>query len=178
MLVQLPEGYVPTGSDCNDNNAASYPGGEEICDGIDNDCDAMIDDDDSSLDRSSGNTYFWDSDGDGFGNIEVSEEACNTPEGYVSNSADCDDDNNTVSPESPEICDELDNDCDELIDGDDEDLDLSTGDAYYYDFDEDGYGAGVEIYACSQPNDHVNNNTDCDDINSSIFWKLQKFVMI
>ena len=41
--------------------------------------------------------------------------------------------------------------------------------AYYYDFDEDGYGAGVEIYACSQPNDHVNNNADCDDINSSIF---------
>jgi hypothetical protein len=64
---EAPEGYVPTGSDCNDNNAASFPGGEEVCDGIDNDCDALIDDDDSSLDRSSGNTYFWDSDGAAFG---------------------------------------------------------------------------------------------------------------
>lgn len=31
------------GSDCDDRSAFSYPGGEEVCDGVDNDCDGTID---------------------------------------------------------------------------------------------------------------------------------------
>lgn len=31
------------GDDCNDNNASAFPGGDEICDGVDNDCDGIVD---------------------------------------------------------------------------------------------------------------------------------------
>jgi hypothetical protein len=32
------------GDDCNDSSAAAHPGGVEICDGVDNDCNGVIDD--------------------------------------------------------------------------------------------------------------------------------------
>jgi hypothetical protein len=42
-------GYLPgapgsCGNDCNDLSAAAYPGGIEICDGVDNDCNGVVDD--------------------------------------------------------------------------------------------------------------------------------------
>mgnify|MGYP001242790032 CR=1 FL=1 len=38
-----PTGYVLRASDCDDTNAAVYPGAQEICDGVDNDCNGTID---------------------------------------------------------------------------------------------------------------------------------------
>lgn len=33
-----PAGYVPLGDDCDDTQALAFPGGTEVCDGLDNDC--------------------------------------------------------------------------------------------------------------------------------------------
>ncbi len=60
--------------------------------------------------------WFKDNDGDGFGNTTEIVEAVSQPDGYSFNHADCDDTNATVYPDAPEVADNIDNDCDQLVD--------------------------------------------------------------
>ncbi|NDG63450.1 MAG: hypothetical protein EBY29_08290, partial [Planctomycetes bacterium] len=53
--VTPPVGYSSNNTDCNDTSATIYPGATEICDGIDEDCNGILD------------NGFTDSDGDGIG---------------------------------------------------------------------------------------------------------------
>ena len=76
------DGYF-SDEDCNDLDANIYPTTTEICDGIDNNCDGMVDEEVL-------NTFYADSDGDGFGNPEIIIESCELPSGYVDNGSDCD----------------------------------------------------------------------------------------
>lgn len=39
----IPEGWSSEGMDCNDDDDAIHPGAEEVCDGVDNDCNTEID---------------------------------------------------------------------------------------------------------------------------------------
>ena len=62
------------------------------------------------------NTFYADSDGDGFGNPNVFVKACVAPPGYVANSGDCNDSNALINPEAPEICNGIDDNCNGQID--------------------------------------------------------------
>jgi hypothetical protein len=56
-------------------------------------------------------TYYADTDGDGFGNPSVSQQACSIPSGFVLNNTDCNDNSATINPTATEICDGIDNNC-------------------------------------------------------------------
>ena len=60
--------------------------------------------------------FYRDSDTDGYGNPNESVQECNAPVGYVSDNTDCNDNDNTIYPTAPEICDLKDNDCDGQMD--------------------------------------------------------------
>ena len=101
---------VSNGLDCNDNDAASFPGAIELCDGGDNDCDGGVDE----IDADGCQVYFLDEDADGWG-TPVSQCMCGPDAPYSANNpSDCLDSNPDVNPGAEEICyDGLDNDCEE-----------------------------------------------------------------
>ena len=80
------DGYTETQGDCDDGNASVYPGHTESCNGIDSDCDGIID----NL------TWYRDADGDSYGSPNESVVQCDKPEGYVPRADDCDDSNETI----------------------------------------------------------------------------------
>jgi hypothetical protein len=94
----------------NDTTVVNFSVGlVEICDYIDNDYDMLIDE---GLQQ-----YFYaDADGDGYGDPNADTLRCTAPAGYVSNDLDCDDSNANIRPGATELCDDIDNDCDGLLD--------------------------------------------------------------
>jgi len=169
IACEQPSGYILEDNDCDDTTSIRSPGATEICDDIDNDCDGRTDDDDRGLDLSTATIWYKDSDEDGYGDISDTIQACDWPLGYVENALDCNDSENLINPDIAEICDEIDNNCDDLIDDADSSLDTSTGSTFYLDSDSDGFGdSSNTILACEIPSGYVTNNTDCDDLESLI----------
>jgi hypothetical protein len=100
--------FTVADGDCDDSDDTIYPGADEVCDGVDNNCNAMIDE--GSIDAS---TWYLDADGDGFGTPLVSLEACIAPPDYVAEGSDCDDFDGTVHPGAVDIPgDGIDQNCD------------------------------------------------------------------
>ena len=104
----------PTG-DCNDGDATIYPGADEYCDSVDNDCDGTIDEP-SAVDAP---TWYQDGDSDTYGDESSSTKACTAPMGYIATGGDCDDANDAIYPGADEYCDGVDTDCDGTNDEDD-----------------------------------------------------------
>ncbi|MEC7945955.1 MAG: putative metal-binding motif-containing protein, partial [Myxococcota bacterium] len=124
----------PAGEDCDDSDPAVFPGADEVCDGVDNDCDDLVDaEDDSVTDLG---TFYADADGDSYGDLESPVEACEASAGVVEDSSDCDDANSEINPAAEEVCDAVDNDCDGVING----PDATDATDWYPDVDTDGFG--------------------------------------
>ena len=145
-----PENYVPSNGDCDDTNPEVSSLATEVCNGIDDDCDELIDIEDSSWDSTTGHVVYVDSDGDGRGNVSTRQEVCcYILDGYVtldgdcqdddinlnaldedgdgtsSCTGDCDDNNALINEQAIEICNGYDDDCDGFIDVEDSNWDSS-----------------------------------------------------
>ncbi len=140
--------------DCDDTDATVHPGADEYCDGIDHDCDGLVNED-NSVDAT---TYYTDGDGDGWGTADATTEACSRPEGHADQPGDCDDGDPGVHPDADEVCNHVDDDCDGVVDE-------GVTRVWYLDFDGDGYGDdGRTVEGCTAPtSDYVADGGDCDE---------------
>ena len=154
VACEAPSGHVADATDCDDGAAAVNPDATEVCDGIDNDCDGVIDPD-SAVDA---DTWYLDADGDGYGNALATTTACSMPSGHVADATDCDDGDAGANPGATEICDGDDNDCDGSVDE-------GLSQTWYLDWDMDGYGDDARtVEGCAAPSsDYVDVGGDCDD---------------
>ena len=154
-------GFVDSGDDCNDTDPLAHPGASERCNGQDDDCDAVVDED---------LVYDWyaDLDADGYGAGDSIDD-CDPAEGFVDNALDCDDNNPTISPDATERCNTLDDDCDSLVDDEDDSLDTTTTTTFYRDYDGDGSGDPTgPIQHCALPEGYAITMDDCDDTRDDV----------
>ena len=160
-----PTGYGADDTDCDDGDADVSPSETETCNGVDDDCDAKIDDDDASL--SGASSWYADADDDGYGDRDASVTSCEAPTGYGTDTTDCDDTDARVSPAGTEICNGIDDDCDTRID--DADSSVTGTSSWYADADRDGYGdPDVVKAACTAPTGYGADDTDCDDADADV----------
>jgi hypothetical protein len=101
------------GVDCNDDNASIYPGAPELCNGLDDDCDGLVDED-----AADAVTSYMDGDGDGWGACARPHTGCLIPTGYAPECGDCNDSNVSIHPHALEVVgDGIDQDCDGIDGG-------------------------------------------------------------
>jgi hypothetical protein len=94
-------------------------------------------------------TYFADSDSDGYGNSAMDTLTCSMPVGYVLDNTDCNDQDSLINPMS----------------------------VWYIDSDNDLIGdSTVSFTGCTAPNGYVLSAGDCDDSNAQISGPVTYFL--
>ncbi len=156
------DGWTAFCGDCDDADDTTFPGADELCDTIDNDCDGEVDDvdndDDGFIDEDCGGDDCDDSDADSNPDgIEICDGLDNDCDGDIEDGGadedgdgfqicggDCNDTDAAVNPDAEEVCDLIDNDCDGVEDN-----------GFNSDLDDDGF-VSVEC-----------GGDDCDDQRAS-----------
>jgi len=77
-LCGVADGYTTIDDDCNDSIATVYPGADEFCNEMDDDCDGTTDEDPMD-----GILLYWDEDGDGVGDASETMVGCSAGDGWV-----------------------------------------------------------------------------------------------
>jgi len=152
---------TPQGGDCNDLDPTTHPSAKEICDGVDTNCNGVLDDPGAAGCKA----FFLDADKDGYGLASQSQCLCNANGAYSSQQAgDCNDGNANVNPKATEVCNGIDDNCNGATDNDSPQAKL-----YYADADNDGYGAGAGKTLC-QPDAtfKTTQGGDCNDGDGNI----------
>jgi len=161
-----PEGYATDATDCDDTRSSTYPGADETCNGVDDDCDGTVDD--NAVDAS---VWYADLDDDGYGDAGSSQDACEAPSGYVADDSDCDDSDAMVNPSASETCNEIDDDCDALVDeGFDADADGFATCAGDCD-DEDNAVNPSEHETCNLVDDDCDGSVDNEAIDAGTWYR-------
>jgi hypothetical protein len=114
LACEQPEGATDDQSDCDDADPAVNPAAQEVCNGVDDDCDGAVDHEDDSI--ADPPTWYADEDGDGYGDAEQPVSACSQPDGFVEDDSDCDDGDVAVHPGAFDRTNDQDDDCDGDVD--------------------------------------------------------------
>ncbi len=151
-------GVSTLGGDCDDGDPGAKPGALETCNGKDDNCNTLSDEQGAFGCQS----YYRDGDNDGVGAAEV--KCLCAGEGLFTAGAggDCNDADADIAPAHPELCDQKDNNCNGQ-------LDEGVQKTWFLDEDGDGSGASYSPQmACTQPEGFTAKAGDCNDFNKDI----------
>ncbi len=151
------------GGDCNDQNAAIFPAATEFCNGIDDNCDTKVDE----AGAVGCKLFLKDDDGDGYGNNNDSKCLCAAQGKYTATTGgDCNDANAKISPVAGEVCNGLDDDCDNLTD----EAGATGCETWFYDGDKDLFGDAALLKCLCQSEGFYTTKKmgDCDDGNELV----------
>jgi hypothetical protein len=134
--------------DCEPFNPDRYPGNDEECNGLDDDCDLDIDE------------GFTDTDGDGDADCVDDDD---DDDGY-DDVDDCDPLDPDVNPAATEACNGYDDDCDDSVD----EPGATACVDYNQDNDDDAYGVDGDTICICEPNENrtccnAHGETGCDN---------------
>lgn len=147
--------------DCAPLNSLIFHGAVEICNGIDDNCNGVVDDPNSPGCQ----LYFYDQDKDQFGIAGATQCLCESASPFTATQpGDCNDQNPQIFPEANELCNGKDDNCDGDIDG----IDAIGCVNLSVDLDNDGWGGDQTTCLCKIQPGYVTKSGDCNDADNKI----------
>ncbi len=160
----------PDATDCAPDDPTISHNAKEKCNGKDDNCDGVIDEENAV----GCVPYYWDNDADGYGVTAKSKCLC-SPEGLYTAAlpGDCNDDDKTINPGVQEICDP--SHVDQNCNGQWNDVGAKGCKDYYADNDNDGWATKDKLCLCEPEGIHKlsiadpsNYKWDCNDKDPSV----------